>query len=101
MPSTERAYDRITDVPPSYSPTFFAPGSIQLISSIAPTDFLGPSSSNPHGANYHFIYGAADGEVTGGPGSDIEDVLVAAEIDSLAQNLAHDLQRGADDGVVA
>jgi hypothetical protein len=68
-----RAYDRITDVPPSYSPTFFAPGSIQLISSISPTDFLGPGSSNVHGANYHFFYGAADGDVDGGPTSDIAD----------------------------
>ena len=68
-----RAYDRITDVPPSYNPTFFTVASIQLISSIAPTDFLGPNSSNPKGANYHFIYGAADGDVTGGPESDIAD----------------------------
>ena len=68
-----RAYDRITDVPPSYNPTFFTVASIRLISSIAPTDFLGPSSSNPKTANYHFIYGAADGDVTGGPDSDIAD----------------------------
>jgi hypothetical protein len=34
-------------------------------------------------------------------GCDIEDALVAAEIDGLAQTLAHDLQRGADHGVVA
>jgi len=70
-----RAYDRITDVPPSYVPTFFSIASIQLISSIAPTDFLGPNSSNPKGANYHFIYGAADGDVDGGPGSDIADAF--------------------------
>ena len=67
------AYDRITDVPPSYVPTFYSVASIQLISSIAPTDFLGPVQSNPKGANYHFIYGAADGDVTGGPGNDIAD----------------------------
>jgi hypothetical protein len=70
-----RAYDRITDVPPSYVPTFFTVASIHLISSIAPTDFLGPNSSDPHGANYHFIYGAADGDVTGGPNSDIADAF--------------------------
>jgi len=70
-----RAFDRITDVPPSYNPTFFTPASIRLISSIAPTDFLGPNSSNPHGANYHFIYGAADGDVNGGPTSDIADAF--------------------------
>jgi hypothetical protein len=67
------AYDRITDVPPGYTPTFFNIASIQLISSIAPTDFLGPVQSNSKGANYHFIYGAADGDVTGGPGNDIAD----------------------------
>ena len=33
--------------------------------------------------------------------SDIKDALVAAEIDGLAQTFAHDLQRGADDGVIA
>lgn len=70
-----RAYDRITDVPPSYVPTFFTIASIHLISSIAPTDFLGPGSSNPKGANYHFIYGAADGDVNGGPTSDIADAF--------------------------
>ena len=70
-----RAYDRITDVPPSYNPQFFTIGSIQLISSIAPTDFLGPNSSNPKTANYHFIYGAADGDVNGGPTSDIADAF--------------------------
>lgn len=70
-----RAYDKITDVPPAYVPTFFSVASIRLISSIAPTDFLGPNSSNPKGANYHFIYGAADGDVTGGPTSDIADAF--------------------------
>ncbi len=34
-------------------------------------------------------------------GGDIEDALVAAQIDGLAQHLADDLQRGADHGVVA
>ena len=34
-------------------------------------------------------------------GGDIEDALVAAEIDGLAERLADDLQRGADHGVVA
>jgi chlorophyllase-like protein len=70
-----RAYDRITDNPPSYNPTFFTAASIQLISSIAPTDFLGPNSSNPKTANYHFIYGAADGDVSGDPGNDIADAF--------------------------
>ena len=48
------------------------------------------------------------GEAAGGgerriavAGGDVEDVLVAAEIDGLAQRLADDLQGRADDGVVA
>lgn len=68
-----RAFDRITDAPPSYVPTFFSASAIKLVSSIAPTDFLGPTDSNPHAVNYHLIYGAADGDVHGGPSSDIAD----------------------------
>jgi hypothetical protein len=68
-----RAFDRITDIPPSYVPGFFSASSIRLISSIAPTDFLGTASSNPHGANYHLIYGGADGDVGGYPGNPIAD----------------------------
>ena len=34
-------------------------------------------------------------------GGDIEDTLAATQIDGLAQPFADDLQRGADDGVVA
>jgi hypothetical protein len=68
-----RAYDRITDLPPSYAPTHFVASSIRLISSIAPTDFLGPASSNPKDANYHLLYGAADGDVSGVPNNDIAD----------------------------
>ena len=34
-------------------------------------------------------------------GGDVEDALVAAQIDGLAERFADDLQRGADDGVVA
>ena len=48
------------------------------------------------------------GEAAGGgerriavAGGDIEDALVAAQIDGLAEHFADDLQRGADDGVVA
>jgi hypothetical protein len=48
------------------------------------------------------------GEATGGgerrvavSSGDVEDALVAADVDGLAQHLADDLQGGADDGVVA
>ena len=64
-----RAYDRIRDG--SYNPTHYDLDDIILISSIAPTDFLGTASANPHEANYHLIYGSADGDVHGGADCDI------------------------------
>ncbi len=64
-----RAYDRIFDG--TWVPTQYALGDIVLVSSIAPTDFLGPNSANPHGVNYHFLYGAADGDVSGDANNDI------------------------------
>ncbi len=64
-----RAYDRIFDG--TYTPTGFTLADIVLVSSIAPTDFLGTSSANPHGANYHLWVGGADGDVTGCASSDI------------------------------
>jgi chlorophyllase-like protein len=68
-----RAFDRITDIPPSYTPVNFNAAAIRAIVSIAPTDFLGQTDSNPHAANYHLMYGGADGDVHGGPSSDIAD----------------------------
>jgi hypothetical protein len=64
-----RAYDRIYDG--LYTPENYTLEDIVLISSIAPTDFLGAPNSNPHEANYHFLYGAADGDVCGCPDNDI------------------------------
>jgi hypothetical protein len=64
-----RAYDRIYDG--TWTPEYYTQDDIVLISSIAPTDFLGYSSSNPHGANYHFLYGSADGDVSGTPSNDV------------------------------
>lgn len=58
-----RAYDRIFRG--AYTPTNFQLSDIVLISSIAPTDFLGPDSTNPHGVNYHLWVGAADADVNG------------------------------------
>ena len=66
-----RAYDRISDG--TWTPEYYDLDDIVLISSIAPTDFLGTSSSHPHDANYHLIYGSADGDVGGFPSSDIAD----------------------------
>lgn len=57
------AYDRIVDG--VYTPTNFVRSDIVLISSIAPTDFLGTASANPHGAQYHLWTGGADSDVNG------------------------------------
>ena len=55
-----RAYDRMRDE--GYTPAHFGPSDIVLISSIAPTDFLGTFQSDPHGVPYHLLYGAADSD---------------------------------------
>jgi len=66
-----RAYDRIQDG--TWTPSYYDLDDIVLVSSIAPTDFLGTSSANPHEVSYHLIYGSADGDVGGYPTSDIAD----------------------------
>lgn len=65
-----RAYDRLYD---GYTPTNFTLADVILVSSIAPTDFLGPNQSHPHEVDYHLIYGAADGDVGGYPNNDVAD----------------------------
>lgn len=62
-----RAYDRIRDE--GYTPAAYDAGDIQVISSIAPTDFLGTTQADPHDANYHLLYGSSDGDVCGCPNS--------------------------------
>ncbi len=57
------AYDRLIDG--TYVPQNFKPGYIQLISSIAPTDFLTLPDTDPHGVNYHLWTGGADSDVNG------------------------------------
>ena len=64
-----RAYDRIVDG--SYVPVNFSIGDIKLISSIAPTDFLGVNSANPHGVPYHLWVGQSDSDVSGCPSSNV------------------------------
>ena len=66
-----RAYDRIFDN--TFVPVNYSLGDIKVISTIAPTDFLGTNSATPHGVPYHLIYGAADGDVCGCPDNDIAD----------------------------
>lgn len=65
-----RAYDRLYN---GYTPVNYGLNDVILVSSIAPTDFLGPTQSNPHSVDYHLIYGAADGDVGGYPDNDIAD----------------------------
>jgi predicted dienelactone hydrolase len=64
-----RGYDRLFDG------TFTSPNyqidDIRLLISIAPTDFLGSASANPHGVPFMLMYGSADGDVCGCPDSDI------------------------------
>jgi hypothetical protein len=64
-----RAYDKIVDG--TYVPTNFALSDIKLISSMAPTDFLGTNSSTPHGVPYHLWVGMADADVDGCPASNV------------------------------
>lgn len=64
-----RAYDRIFDG--TYTPTQYTLGDIKLVSSIAPTDFLGVASANPHGVPYHLWVGGADADVSGCSSGDI------------------------------
>jgi hypothetical protein len=58
-----RAYDRIIDG--TYVPVNFTASDVVLISSIAPTDFLGTNSANPHAVNYSLWTGGADADVSG------------------------------------
>lgn len=58
-----RAYDRL--LTGDWTSPYFTAADIVLISSIAPTDFLGPTQSHPHAANYHVWVGGADDDVNG------------------------------------
>ncbi len=64
-----RAYDKLLDG--IYNPVNYDISDINLVSSIAPTDFLLTTRSNPHGSNHHHIAGSGDGDVNGGPTSPI------------------------------
>jgi hypothetical protein len=63
------AYDRVFDG--TFIPTGWTIGDIKLVSSIAPVDFLGTATSNPHNANYHLWTGGADADVNGCASNDI------------------------------
>ena len=59
-----RAYDRLFDLTAPL-PTNFVRADIKLVSSIAPTDFLGALSAFPHGVPYHLWVGGGDSDVNG------------------------------------
>lgn len=60
-----RAYDRLFDG--DFIPDHYALEDIILVSSIAPNDYLGRFRSNPHGVNFHLLFGSADGDNGGWP----------------------------------
>ncbi len=64
-----RAYDLIFDG--TFTPEHYSLSDIKLISSMAPTDFLGTDDSTPHDVNYHLWVGGADNDVNGCAQSDI------------------------------
>ena len=64
-----RAYDRIYDG--NWVPVHYTIESIKLVSSMAPTDFLGTKKATPHDVPYHLWVGAADADVTGCANNDI------------------------------
>lgn len=64
-----RAFDRIFDA--TYTPTGYGLSNLKFLCAIAPTDFLGVGSANPHAANFMLLWGAADGDVSGIPTSSV------------------------------
>jgi len=66
-----RGYDRMVDG--TFTSPSYVREHVRLVISIAPTDFLGAASANPHGVPYMLLYGSADGDVCGCPDSDIGD----------------------------
>jgi hypothetical protein len=64
-----RAFERLRSG--DWTTSAFAPADIRVISSIAPTVFLGVNQSNPGNKPYHLIAGGSDGDVTGGADCDI------------------------------
>ncbi len=65
-----RAYDRLFDGTPP-TPVNFQMSDIKLVSSIAPTDFLGPTQAFPHDVPYHLWVGGGDSDVNGCADCDI------------------------------
>ncbi len=62
------AYDRLVD---GEQRSAYTREDVRLVAAIAPTDFLGPDATHPHGVDFQLLYGAADGDIPGGPQSDV------------------------------
>ena len=60
-----RAYARLVDG--DWSSAHFSADAIALVSSMAPVAFLPRRQSDPHGANYHLLTGAADRDTANYP----------------------------------
>ena len=69
--SVTYGYDRLFDG--TFTSPSYGLSDIKCVIAIAPTDFLGTASANPHAVPYMLLYGAADGDVCGCPDSDIAD----------------------------
>lgn len=90
-----RAYVKLQDQ--IYIPQNYLPSSIVLLSSIAPTSFLGHLKSNPGEVDYHIWVGSADADVTGAPGPTAAQSLVLLErgSGSKAATIFHGVGHGA------
>lgn len=84
-----RAYARVRDR--QYAPTTFLAEHVRVVSSIAPTVFLGVGQSDPKDVPYHLLLGGADGDVTGGVDCDIcqSPRLANAALGEVMVNLVH------------
>ena len=84
-----RAYDKLFDG--TVNPANFGINDVKLVCAIAPTDFLGTASANPHDVPFHLVYGSADGDVCGCPDNDIADSfnLFERSIGSRASTYIH------------
>lgn len=92
------AYDRLVDG--TYVANNFDETNIALLSSIAPTDFLGPTQANPHGVDYHLWVGQADADVNGCANNDIaqsfhlhdraEDLRLCTTLHGVGHGAFHD-----------
>jgi hypothetical protein len=102
-----RAYDRLHDE--GFTPTQFTIDDVVLVSSMAPTDFLGNGQSNAHEVAYDLIYGSADGDVNGCADNDVATSFNLYEraagpksshyLHGASHEHLHDCEDGGDEGM--